>query len=424
MHVIRCVGFLLLLSLLGCASYQRQSLFLHDSLAKRQPQQALALLENQSFNRKDTVLYNLNKGLLMQMQGMHQKSNVAFEQAKQEMQVLEATSIIENVESVTIGETLRSYPGQPYEKLLLHAYMAINYLLLNKPDDARVEVMQADVKMREWASSDEIEGVKASAFVRYIAGLIFEINNESDNALIAYRKAYQAYQENAEITPLVLQRDLLRMTKRLGLKQEHQRYRKQFADHPEQALNKSLRYGELIYIYNSGLVSPVYDHTLQIFSPDFEKYIPIALPYYLPAPLTVGSEFKNIFVNQDAFKVERIESIDQLARDNLNARMPGITARALARAAIKKRAVDKANKEDSLLGFITKVAAVVTETADTRSWSVLPAGIHVAKILLPAGRYNINNQEGHQPLSIDIVAEQKTLVVGYSSSNLFNMVRL
>ena len=94
-----------------------------------------------------------------------------------------------------------------------------------------------------------------------------------------------------------------------------------------------------------------------------------------------------------------MEDIDAIARASLNARMPAITARAVARAIAKgviQESVDKAGQKGDdaavqLIGsLLVRVASVATERADTRSWLTLPANVQLARLALPPGSYDCN----------------------------------
>jgi len=78
--------------------------------------------------------------------------------------------------------------------------------------------------------------------------------------------------------------------------------------------------------------------------------------------------------------------------------MPVITARAIARMAVKDTMAKAAssgggNSSSStgagLLGLAVNITAVLTERADTRSWFTLPGEIHLARLSLPPGEYNV-----------------------------------
>jgi hypothetical protein len=96
---------------------------------------------------------------------------------------------------------------------------------------------------------------------------------------------------------------------------------------------------------------------------------------------------------------ELMENVDAIARTSLSAKMPGITARAVARAAAKraiKRAAQEAARSSSdrndamaalILSFGVEATTILTERADTRSWLTLPHEIQLARLPLSPGSY-------------------------------------
>ena len=85
--------------------------------------------------------------------------------------------------------------------------------------------------------------------------------------------------------------------------------------------------------------------------------------------------------------------------------MAGITVKALARAATKfalaegaTRGAQQAAGKDAgpwvgfLVGLLTKGLAVASEEADKRSWRTLPDEIHLARVWVPPGRYQVLSQ--------------------------------
>jgi hypothetical protein len=87
----------------------------------------------------------------------------------------------------------------------------------------------------------------------------------------------------------------------------------------------------------------------------------------------------------------RVENVDAIALKTLEARMPAVTARALARMVAKDRVAREAGDRggaQGLLGVAVNVANTLTERADTRSWFTLPGQIHLARVPLPAGKHS------------------------------------
>lgn len=112
-------------------------------------------------------------------------------------------------------------------------------------------------------------------------------------------------------------------------------------------------------------------------------------------------------------KTELVQNVTALAEKALSERMVGITVKALARAAAKFALAEGVTRgEESsgercgplvglLVGLITKGLAVASEEADKRSWQTLPDEIHLARVWVPAGRYQVQSQPAgsYDPLS-------------------------
>jgi uncharacterized protein len=380
-----CCGVMLA----ACVPYSVRTLDFRQAFLAGLPASALLHLEEHRSSSKspDRALYELNKGMLLHVTGDFAGSNEWLEKAKVRMQQLAATSITENLTALTVNEATRSYAGQPYEQLSLYAYKALNYLLLGKPDDARVEVLQADVRLREWEDAGELRAFEASAFVRYVSGLVFEMSREWDDALIAYRKAYNVYKKTKNPVPLQLQKDLLRLSSFRGRKDELAQYVKEFRGTDWESMKSLQSKAELVVFVHHGAVSVMQEHMVFNYSPELKYQVQVAVPYYLP---------RSDFVSQTGVQLsgamrpaELLQDVDALARKDLESRMAGITLRAVARMVLKKKISKEAAKEDGFAGFIANMAGILTERADTRSWITLPDSIHLLRLSLPPGEHAV-----------------------------------
>ena len=173
----RLLTAVLLLMMAGCATYSQQATSMRDNLLVGRADLAKELAEKEDETATD-VLACLNKGMLRRITNDYAGSNQILEVAKQHIESLYGVSVSDMAGSVIINDAIRDYKGDRYEQVLLHAYMAMNYLQLGKPDSARVEMLQADVKMMEWGDQPDED-----PFVRYFAGMIFEALGEDDQAL-------------------------------------------------------------------------------------------------------------------------------------------------------------------------------------------------------------------------------------------------
>ncbi len=381
-YVLQALTGTLLAGLLtACASYGDWARQLEYELAAGDYQGALAVLEEQGRRPRDALLYLLNRALLLRMDGDFAASNTAFEEAKVLMEKFSAVSVSEQAGALTVNDLQRSYSGEAYERVLVPLFAALNYLELGQPREARVEILQLDVLLGQL----ETESLAAGAFARYFSGMVFEALGEVDQALIAYRKAYQAYREYpaaALALPEQLKADLLRLSARLGLKQELARYRREFAMTAPAAEDGTV--GEVVFILFSGLAPLKRETRVNAFTESGEL-VSIAMPYY---------EGRLPYVRKGVLQAggaraesEAVEDINTLAVETLQRQAPLILARAVARAVLKHEAVEKAGEENEGLGFLVNVAGVVSERADTRSWSILPSRIYVARLALAPGAY-------------------------------------
>ena len=79
----------------------------------------------------------LDKGMVLRMKRDFAGANQALEEAKSEMERLYAASVSENALSFIVNDATVSYAGDDYEQVLVHLYMALNYLELGQPEEAR-----------------------------------------------------------------------------------------------------------------------------------------------------------------------------------------------------------------------------------------------------------------------------------------------
>ncbi|HEY0665846.1 MAG TPA: hypothetical protein VGD24_07260 [Gallionella sp.] len=410
---------LLLGALSGCATYSNSFGAVQRSLAAQNYDDALQELEKQADTKTDRVLYLLNKGTVLRMKRDFSGSNAALEAAKAEMARLYAVSISENTLSYIVNDATVSYAGDDYERVLVHLYMALNYLELGQLAEARVEALQADISLRELAESIPGSKFTEDALTRYLSGMIYEELGEWSDAMIAYRKAYQAYRKYqanyATEIPDMLKLDLVRLATRQGLKKEAEGYRREFgvmsAQEEEGALPE--QGGELVFVLSNGLAPIKREHIVAASGPQpavvmgasgdgrrraaAPVFVNIALPYYESRPAEVLKA--RVSISGKRTDTQLMENIDAIARASLDARMPAITARSIARAVSKvaiQQSVDRIGRNNDndlaveLLGSLfVRVAAIATERADTRSWLTLPANVQMARVAVPPGRYTV-----------------------------------
>ena len=397
----RIVLMILVFNLGGCATYSQQAISMRDNLLSGRADLAKLTAEKEDEDQDD-VLACLNKGMLRRMTNDYAGSNQIFEVAKQQIESLYGISVTDAAASVTINDAVRDYKGDRYEQVLLHAYMAMNYLQLGELDSARVEILQADVKMMEWGEQPDED-----PFMRYFAGMVYEALGEYDQALVSYRKAKNIYSathsEQSIAVPLMLKKDLLRLLADQGLWDEYRKLKSEYGLASFKPAKLSGNVGELVVILNNGLAPIRTETSIMTFSSEVQKHLRIALPVYANEPMPVKKA--RLRIGAELIELETVENIDSLARQALDDDMPLIMTRAIARAVVKYNSQKNAQNKNDLAGFLLTVTNLATERADTRSWSTLPQEIQMARLVLPAGRYDVSieivNNAGRVIDSID-----------------------
>lgn len=400
----------------GFARVDRQ-LLAGEIAAARQGHDKLA------YPARDRALQALNRGMILRLGGDLAASNVALESAKLLMDELSRLSLAEQATGLVTNDEFRAYEGLVHERIYLHLIKAINYLQLGERFAARVEVLQLDLLMRELAANDAKSVERAAPFARYFSGLIYDALDEASDAMIAYRQALAAYRERdgASGVPADLQRDLLRLTQRLGLSEEFTRYRNEFTVEEFLPVRGE---GELVAIVFDGLAPTLREDSVVWPQLGGGRLFRLSLPTVAYRPQV--SAVPRLVAPEFSADGTLVDDLDRLVRADLDQRKPAMAARAVARQALKQGAAtaatraaqSKADKpaEQLAAGLFSiglQFAAVLSERADTRNWSTLPGRVWLIRQTLPAGSHRLRLESGkrwRELPELRIVAGEKTFV--------------
>lgn len=369
--------FLCMLLISGCVTRTLNEDVIEQYMLRQQPQQALAELESRDIKTRNRVLYYLDKAILLRMEGNFSASNQALENAKSLAAQTEALSLREQAEAVSVNDAQRSYYLSDFEQSLLYCIKTMNYLELQQTQEARVEVLQ----LNEWLKQHEQTKLP---FARYLSGLVFEFNHESDEALISYRQAYEEYRALGQTLPLILQQDLLRLSQFLHLTDEHQRYLGEFGKITWPTQDTFKQSASVTVIILNGLIPRKQSQEVAIQSPKDGQLHRISLPFYEQRHAPVTRAF--LTSPQSKNETEILAHLDHDAANALKNDMPAIMTRAIARTGVKNKVMDEAADKNPWLGLALNVATFVTETADTRGWYTLPQQLLISRVSLEADK--------------------------------------
>jgi len=408
---------IILLVATGCAdlgSYTRMTDQARLSISQGRFEDALMVFPEKSARGRNEVLVRLERGLLLQNMGRYDESAREFELAAAKIKgyegkaVISATRTTSQIGSLVLNEKVMPYEGEDFEKIFIHAFDAVNYLMEGDLEGARVEIRNAYQRQNElyakhqkeldkaakeskgasWEQSfqradrskyeelrqksDSVLSIYQNAFAYYVSSLVYELGGEKDEAYIDLKKGILAAPGAKSI-----QRDLIRLSRDLGYPDDERKWQADYG-------NLESGYGggvDVFVIFQHG-AAPVKE-ALQFPIPLSEGgFVFTSLPVYRFIPsgtrsCTVTSEGRD-------FETSPVSDIDAIASRNLLDRYPILFAKQVARSYFKARMTNRLSKDYGAVGAITgTLASAITEQADLRTWAVLPKEIQVARIFIP-----------------------------------------
>jgi len=395
--------FLLLLIFASCSSNRKLITNIRKDLRSSNYNEAIVRLDKSDLatNSKNNLLYYMEKGTLLFLADRYSESITYFTLAKRRLDELFAVSISKQSASMISNDLALPYKGEDFEKVLIHYYLALDYLMLNNLEDALVECRQVNLLLNEINEKYKKKNVYSEdAFVRYLNGVLFEIFGELNDSYIDYYRSYKTYKNNYKrfynITyPSFLRNDLLRLSSNLGL-DDFNIFKEKFGNISYLSeSNFKYKNGEIILIFENGVIprktqgevrAPLVNRAF--FKLVFPEYRNIGDTVIGSVKLTAG-KFSSVG--------GLVEPLAAIAVQDLKDRADRIMARMLARATVKHGATEvatemlrrsKYSQFAPLVRILGHFFSSATEKADTRGWYTLPHDIFLVRLLVAPGKYS------------------------------------
>lgn len=408
----------LMLLLSGCATYYQTHVDFNREFEKGDLEQALANLEknHREGNGRNRFLYFANQGLLLSIMGRYEESNSFFEKAFLFGEDFRVNYLTEAASYLT-NPTYTVYRGEDHEHLMVLYFKAINFLKMNKPEEALVECRRLNIRLNQLNDKyTSEEKLQRDAFIHNLMGIIYQSGDNYNDAFIAYRNAYDTYKTDyARIlqveAPEQLKYDLMNTAYWTGFQEEFEHYRQEF-NMPDYTPTRPD--AELVFFWHNGLapikdewsVNFVINHAndMVVFASeqlgvisfpyrvDNEKdkadlkkleVFRVAFPRYVERPVYFGKA--TLTTSDSTYALALTEDLSKVAFYSLKQRMLQEFGKTLLRTALKKAAEHSMRKEDERLGAVIGLVNAMTEKADTRNWQTLPHSIYYARVPLKSG---------------------------------------
>ena len=438
-------GIFMLFLAAGCSSlssYTHTTQQARLSISQGRFGDALSVFPEKAARGKNEVLIRLERATLLQALGEYEESSREFQLAADRIRQYEDRAVVSagrtasQAGSLLLNEQVQPYEGEDFEKILIHAMNAVNYLMRGDLEGARVEIRNAYRRQNEladkhakalqkaessaggWersfekADRDGYQGLKEkagnvhsvyqNAFAYYISSLVYELGGEADEAYIDLKKGILAAPGSRSI-----QKDLIRLSRELGFPEDEQMWQ--------------ARYGELESAYGRGIdIFVIFQH----------GSAPVKVPLSLPIPLSEGGfAFASLPVYRfvpsgtragavlwegQSVETSVVSDMDAIASRTLLDEFPVLFAKQAARLYFKARMTNRMSREYGALGAITgTLASAVTEQADLRAWATLPKEIQAARVFVPehTRRITVKSIPGGHEAEVEIPEGTRHLIV-------------
>lgn len=409
----------------GCAgfrSYQAELSRTIDLARVGEPGRALEAFEKFNKRGNKSLLYHLEKGELLRLDGRYQESQQEWFEADGYVQKWEDAGVsnpqrlLGAAASLLVNDASRPYEGEDYEKIMLTTRMALNHLALGEWDKARVAIKRtherealvarlhetqvrkveeqndgkAQRSFRDLAGypvqtidSPEVNSLRnsyQSAFSHYLAGFVYEALGEPSLAAAGYRQAIELQPG----TPL-LDQALTGLDARVS--------------------DRDSGLTELLVVIESGSAPARSSVNINLPIPTDRGFLLVPLSF--PAIREQQQAPRAHAVSLDGIgtsNVAVLTSVDLMARRALRDDMPWIMLRAITRATAKGMLQRQAMKRDDtgLAGALAIIGSIITERADERSWRTLPAEIAIARAEVASGTHTLEIDAGGNRQSFEV----------------------
>ncbi|MGE4130966.1 MAG: COG3014 family protein [Bdellovibrionales bacterium] len=362
-------GLVVGLALSACATYQTKTRGFRDSIRSGNPAAAAAKIKEKAYtDGDDQVVYLLEYATAEQLAGHYDESTKAYLKAEDLTDIKDYHSISRITGSLLLNQGMVQYKGDDFEKVLINAMLAINFLMQGKLEEAQVECRKLNDKLYKF----RFEGKKnydQNPFAFYLSALIWESIKDWDTAYIDFKKAY-------DLNPSIpyLKEDLIRAAISAQRPEELAKWKKAFGNIKPANLREL---GEVILVYQQGW-GPV-----KRPNPSFPR-----VPKLYPTFSSTTSARLEV-ENGNVETTQLVSNITDVAIKTLDDQYAGLVASRVGGLAAKAVAADQIRQKNALLGELAWIGMNIADQADLRQWTTLPSSFQVAKIRLAPGDYRV-----------------------------------
>jgi len=278
--------------------------------------------------------------------------------------------------SWVLNDTMRSYEGEGFERVYVHAQLAMAYLAKGLLDDVYVEARRSNQLLEAEEELYETE-YRAGGLGHFVSALAYELLGEYDQAYIDYKRM-----EEKGVGTALAGRALVRLGTYLGRTDELGTWVSRYGPDFERPAGAA----SVVVLAGVGLAPFKVEGNIMIQTPD--GLIAFAAPSYnfhmqQVSGLRLVEEQSGISVHTDI-----LESVTDVAVENLEDRLLWIGAKSVARGLLKRELTKAAEEKHGWVGRLAgDLFSAITERADVRGWQTLPDTWQACRLFVPPGAH-------------------------------------
>lgn len=291
---------------------------------------------------KDSVMYLMERGMVRQARRNYRDSTLDWRKAADRINYLFTRSASKTAASFVVNDKTMDFRGAPFERTMVHAFLAKNSLVQGRWEDAGVAARNIIKDV------EDLGGFPDSAYCRYIAGLALELMYDPSNASLQYRYASNILTNMG-----------------LMVNDKNGRIFPAGASARETDRRSSDR-AELVCFVLIGR-SPTGASSVN------GAFVPPGVPYaeIMANGRTLGRSYSLSCCAQLIQATKDKVAALQLAKD-------------VSRIVVKETISHQLKKENEALGALAEILLFALESPDDRRWETLPMWFEVARVPCPA----------------------------------------
>lgn len=292
--------------------------------------------------------------------------------------LVSAESAGETLLTWTVNESMASYRGEGFERVMLHACTGLAYLGKRSLDDAGVEARLAN-KLLEGEEALYEKKYQAGGLGHFLSALMYEIQGQPDNAYIDYQRMLEK-QVGVEIAGHAA----LRLSKKLGYSDDYARWKERFGEDSERPD------GAASIVVVAGVGAGPYKEEFTLPIPTPEGILQWSVPRLSSRPQQVTALEFSLEGSSARVRTDVIEDVFAVTKQNLDDRIAWLAAKSAVRGVLKLALTKTLEKDHGLLGALAgTVFTLATEHADLRAWQTLPNTWQAARVFVAPGEHTL-----------------------------------